>query len=140
MVSNRPDWCVSRQRSWGVPITIIKCNDCGEFIDDAAVLDSVVRLVEENGADIWFIKEVEELIPSDYTCKKCGHNKFSKEKDILDVGLIQGSAMLLLWKMMKGSAGLLTCILRAATSTGAGSKVHSLRQSARGGRHLTGQY
>jgi len=90
MVSNRPDWCVSRQRSWGVPITIIKCNDCGEFIDDSAILDSIVRLVEENGADIWFIKEVEELLPSGYTCKKCGHNKFSKEKDILDVWFDSG--------------------------------------------------
>jgi isoleucyl-tRNA synthetase len=90
MVSNRPDWCVSRQRSWGVPITIIKCSDCGEFIDDESVLDGIVRLVEENGADIWFIKEVEELLPAGYACKKCGHNKFSKEKDILDVWFDSG--------------------------------------------------
>ena len=90
MVSNRPDWCVSRQRSWGVPITIITCNDCGEFIDDGAVLDAIVRLVEDNGADIWFIKEVEELLPAGYTCRKCGHDKFSKEKDILDVWFDSG--------------------------------------------------
>ncbi len=90
MVSNRPDWCVSRQRSWGVPITIIKCDDCGEFVEDEAVLDGIVRLVQENGADIWFIKEVEELLPAEYVCKKCGNNKFTKEKDILDVWFDSG--------------------------------------------------
>ncbi len=90
MVSNRPDWCVSRQRSWGVPITIIKCSDCGEFVDDPVVLDGIVRLVEENGADIWFLKEAEEFLPPGYACKKCGHNKFSKEKDILDVWFDSG--------------------------------------------------
>jgi isoleucyl-tRNA synthetase len=90
MVSNRPDWCVSRQRSWGVPVTIITCTECGEFIDDQTVLDGIVRLVEENGADIWFIKPVEEFLPRDYACKKCGNSKFSKEKDILDVWFDSG--------------------------------------------------
>ena len=90
MVSNRPDWCVSRQRSWGVPITIITCNDCGDFVNDDAVLDGIVRLVEEHGADIWFIKEVAEFLPPGYTCRKCGHNAFSKETDILDVWFDSG--------------------------------------------------
>jgi isoleucyl-tRNA synthetase len=90
MVSNRPDWCVSRQRSWGVPITIITCNECGSYVDDQAVLDGIARLVEENGADIWFIKDVEELLPAGYSCKKCGQRTFSKEKDILDVWFDSG--------------------------------------------------
>ncbi|MBI5640669.1 MAG: isoleucine--tRNA ligase [Nitrospirae bacterium] len=90
MVSNRPDWCVSRQRNWGVPITIISCKDCGEFIDDSDVLDSIVDLVEKNGADIWFIKPVEELLPAGHACKKCGGKNFSKETDILDVWFDSG--------------------------------------------------
>ena len=90
MVSNRPDWCVSRQRSWGVPITIIKCNECGEFVDDDIVLDNITELVLQNGADVWFIKGVKELLPSGYKCKKCGHSEFSKEQDILDVWFDSG--------------------------------------------------
>ncbi|MEW6109051.1 MAG: isoleucine--tRNA ligase [Nitrospirota bacterium] len=90
MVSNRPDWCISRQRSWGVPITLITCNECGEFVDDEGILDSIAGLVEQNGADIWFIKKVEELLPEGYTCKKCGKSDFDKEKDILDVWFDSG--------------------------------------------------
>ena len=90
MVSSRPDWCVSRQRSWGVPITIIKCNDCGEFVKDEAVLDSIVSHIEKDGADVWFIKEAKEFLPEGYACRKCSSSEFRKETDILDVWFDSG--------------------------------------------------
>jgi len=90
MVSNRPDWCVSRQRSWGVPITLLKCDQCGEFVEDHELLDRIVRLVESHGSDIWFLKTADELIPPGYTCKKCGSSSFIKETDILDVWFDSG--------------------------------------------------
>jgi len=90
MVSNRPDWCVSRQRSWGVPITIIRCSDCGEFIKDEAVLNTIVRFVEKDGADVWFVKEVTEFLPEGYACHACGSAEFRKETDILDVWFDSG--------------------------------------------------
>jgi isoleucyl-tRNA synthetase len=90
MVTNRPDWCLSRQRAWGVPITILKCNDCEEFVTDHTVLANIVRLVEQHSADIWFIKNAEDFLPSGYACKKCGGSSFSKEMDILDVWFDSG--------------------------------------------------
>jgi isoleucyl-tRNA synthetase len=90
MVSNRPDWCVSRQRSWGVPITLLKCEQCGEFAEDHEVLDRIVHLIESHGSDIWFLKTAGDLTPSGYTCKKCGNSSFIKETDILDVWFDSG--------------------------------------------------
>jgi isoleucyl-tRNA synthetase len=90
MVSNRPDWCISRQRSWGVPITMIRCTDCGEFVEDDEVLEGIAALVDRGGADIWFIKAASEFLPSGYCCKKCGGSGFSKEMDILDVWFDSG--------------------------------------------------
>jgi isoleucyl-tRNA synthetase len=90
MVTNRPDWCVSRQRSWGVPITILKCQECETFVDDAGILENIAKQVEQFGADAWYIKRPEELLPAGYVCRKCGQSKFNKEMDILDVWFDSG--------------------------------------------------
>jgi len=90
MVTGRPDWCVSRQRSWGVPITMIRCDECGAFVEDEAVLDGITAQVEKHGADIWFMKEAAEFLSEGYRCNKCGHDKFAKEMDILDVWFDSG--------------------------------------------------
>jgi isoleucyl-tRNA synthetase len=90
MLANRPDWCISRQRAWGVPITLLKCETCEEFVTDHNVLLNIVRVVEAQGADIWFMKKAEELLPSGYKCRKCGSASFLKETDILDVWFDSG--------------------------------------------------
>jgi isoleucyl-tRNA synthetase len=90
MIQNRPDWCISRQRTWGVPIAVFKCNECGHLVKDEAVLDRVVALFEEGGADVWFTKETSELLPDGYACPECGKSDFKKETDILDVWFDSG--------------------------------------------------
>ncbi|NPB05240.1 MAG: class I tRNA ligase family protein [Aquificae bacterium] len=94
MVENRPDWCISRQRVWGVPITVFYCKRCGEVLADAEIFERIARLVEsyEYGADIWFEKEAKELLPEGYRCPKCGSTEFEKEEDILDVWFDSGSS------------------------------------------------
>ncbi len=90
MVLNRPDWCISRQRAWGVPITLLKCEVCGTFVTGHDVLVRIVTLVEEHGADIWFLKNSDEILLPGYSCKTCGGTSFSKETDILDVWFDSG--------------------------------------------------
>ena len=90
LVENRPDWCVSRQRAWGVPITVFYCSECNETIFSQEIIDHVCRMVEEAGADIWFKEPEENLLPPGTTCPKCGARKFEKETDILDVWFDSG--------------------------------------------------
>ncbi len=90
MVVNRPDWCISRQRSWGGAITLITCEDCGTYINDEALFDRITAMTEAEGADIWYAKSIEELLDGPRTCAKCGSAAFKKEMDILDVWFDSG--------------------------------------------------
>ncbi len=92
MVENRPDWCISRQRYWGVPIAVFYCKDCGEIVSDNSIFEHVASLIQDNefGADIWFERSAEELVPEGTKCPKCGGSEFEKEEDILDVWFDSG--------------------------------------------------
>ncbi|MDQ1333477.1 MAG: isoleucyl-tRNA synthetase [Thermodesulfobacteriota bacterium] len=90
MIANRPDWCVSRQRAWGVPITVLFCEACGEPVISQEIIDHVSAMVEQSGADIWFVKSEQELVPPGTRCPRCGSNQFRKETDILDVWFDSG--------------------------------------------------
>ncbi|GAB6184295.1 isoleucine--tRNA ligase [Thermodesulfovibrio hydrogeniphilus] len=89
MVERRPDWCLSRQRSWGVPITLFVCKNCGYIINDEKLFDKICELVEKEGSDVWFKLQLDELLPN-YSCPQCGGKEFQKEKDILDVWFDSG--------------------------------------------------
>ena len=90
MIENRPDWCISRQRSWGVPITIVRCKSCNEPLMDQNIINKIADMVDKEGADVWFLKEASELLPKGTACPKCGKTEFNKETDILDVWFDSG--------------------------------------------------
>ncbi len=90
MVENRPDWCISRQRLWGVPITMFYCKGCDAELMTREILDHVVGLVREHGADVWFEREAKDLMPAGTRCPKCGGADFKKETNILDVWFDSG--------------------------------------------------
>jgi isoleucyl-tRNA synthetase len=94
MIATRPDWCISRQRVWGVPIIVFYCDRCREPFTGRQVLDGIVRLFAEHNADIWYERTAAELLPPGTECPKCGGTEFSKESDILDVWFDSGSSHL----------------------------------------------
>jgi isoleucyl-tRNA synthetase len=93
MVTSRPDWCISRQRVWGVPIIILYCEKCNEAVTDAAILRRIVDKFRTHSSDAWYTMTVPELI-GDARCARCGSNEFRKENDILDVWFESGSSHL----------------------------------------------
>ena len=92
MLKGRPDWCVSRQRVWGVPIPGFYCDKCQHVVANAEVIRHVADIFEKESADAWYKREARELLPEDFKCEKCGANEFTKETDILDVWFDSGSS------------------------------------------------
>ena len=93
MIRERKDWCISRQRKWGVPIPVFYCDDCGKEIIDTDLMNRVADVFGEEGSDAWFAHEADFFMPEGYKCPHCGKsNGFSKEKDIMDVWFDSGSS------------------------------------------------
>ncbi|MBO5947397.1 isoleucine--tRNA ligase [bacterium] len=94
MVESRTDWCISRQRAWGVPIPVFYCDDCKEAIVTDETIENVAQIFEKESSDAWVKYEAKDLLPQGFKCPKCGGVHFTKEKDIMDVWFDSGST----WK------------------------------------------
>ena len=92
MIATRPDWCISRQRIWGVPIAVFLCEKCGEPLNDKKINASIVELFKKEGADAWYKHEASALLPKHTACPSCSHKEFRKETDIVDVWFESGAS------------------------------------------------
>ncbi len=92
MIAERQDWCISRQRVWGVPIPIFYCTSCNTHLINEDTIEAVSNLFSREGSDAWFTREAEEILPAGTTCPSCAHNQFRKEKDTMDVWFDSGSS------------------------------------------------
>jgi len=92
MIATRPDWCISRQRIWGVPIAVFQCEDCKTFLNDRAIQRAVVDRFAREGADAWYKHAASDILPAGTKCGKCGSAKLRKEMDIIDVWFESGSS------------------------------------------------
>jgi isoleucyl-tRNA synthetase len=92
MIATRPDWCISRQRIWGVPIAVFFCEGCGKLLESKESHTAVVDLFAREGADAWYIKEAKDILPAGIKCPGCSGTAFRKEMDIIDVWFESGSS------------------------------------------------
>ncbi len=98
MVAGRPDWCISRQRSWGVPIPAFTCTACGKTLADEKTTLHVAEVFDKEGSNAWFLKSAADLLPAGAACPGCGGTDFAKENNILDVWFESGSSQGILGK------------------------------------------
>ena len=103
MLSNRPDWCVSRQRVWGVPVPVFYCRACSKAVADKDVIEFVAGIFERESSDAWYAREAAELLPENFACPHCGETVFDKGADILDVWFDSGSSSV---AVLEGRDGL----------------------------------
>ena len=91
MIRERADWCISRQRRWGLPIPVFYCTDCGKPVSTPESIEMISKLFDQHGSNVWFEKEAMELVPQGFTCPHCGGKVFTKETDTLDCWFDSGS-------------------------------------------------
>jgi isoleucyl-tRNA synthetase len=109
MIANRPDWCISRQRTWGVPIPALDCKSCGTPVLTRELTARAADIFEQYGADAWYERPLEEFVPEDLACESCGTREFEREYNILDVWFDSGSsheAVLPRWSDLRWPADL----------------------------------
>jgi isoleucyl-tRNA synthetase len=92
MIATRPDWCISRQRVWGVPIAVFLCDACGKPMNDPHINNKVVQFISQHGADAWYTPEADKILSDGHKCAHCSGTNFKKETDILDVWFESGSS------------------------------------------------
>ena len=113
MIAERPDWCISRQRVWGVPITVFHCVDCKKPIMDATLAEHAIELFRKEGADAWYAHTEAELLPPGAHCPECGGTNLRRETDILDVWFDSGSSQFAVLGHRPGSALARRCLSRS---------------------------
>jgi isoleucyl-tRNA synthetase len=109
MIAHRPDWCISRQRVWGVPIPALDCKGCGQPLLTKELVEQAARVFEQHGADAWYERPIDEFLPAGLTCTACGGREFERESNILDVWFDSGSsheAVLPRWNGLRWPADL----------------------------------